>query len=60
MSIKELDRVQMRVAETIKHLGARSHEERNWLLLEKGRDHFKDIKGMIISSYPCALEEISI
>lgn len=29
MSIKELDTVQMPVAETIKYLGARSHEERN-------------------------------
>lgn len=50
----------MRGVETIKHLELTSPEERSWLPLEEGGDHFKDIKGMITSCYPRSLAEISI
>lgn len=53
MNIKQLATVQMRAGKTIKHLEPRSHEERTWL-------HFKDVKGVITSCEPRALEEISI
>lgn len=60
MNIKQLATVQMRAGKTIKHLEPRSHEERTWLLVELGGYHFKDVKGVITSCEPRALEEISI